>query len=128
MRKTIVIALLLLTGCASTAEQQAKMAEYRRTVPTCIGPADCQAKWQTAQIWVARNAGYKIQISNDSLIETFNAVGGDTALAARVIKQPIGNGRYRIEVDAWCDNIFGCTPDAWDAVINFNRTVNAARP
>ena len=41
--------------------------------------------------FVSSNAGYKMQIANDILIETYNPTQYNTKLAMRVIKELLGN-------------------------------------
>ena len=119
-----------LAGCAisPSMDEQMNRAEFERTIPTCDGEQDCNAKWEAAQLWVVHNAGFKIQTATNVLIETYNAVGGSSSIAARVTKEPLGGGRYKIVVRTFCDNMFGCTPVRWIAAFDFNRTVGAAKP
>ena len=123
-----VIASSVLFGCATSPEMQAKQAEFRRTIPTCSGTEDCNAKWEAAQLWVVRNAGWKIQTQSSVLIETYNAVGSSPRIAVRVTKEPLGGGKYQFIVNVWCDNIFGCQPDSWGAALDFNRHIASVTP
>lgn len=118
----------LLTACVTVppAVSEAKKAQYDASIPTCTGEADCKAKWEAAQLWVVHNAGWKIQTATDVLIETFNPPRGDTRIAARVTKEPLGQGRYKLLIFTWCGNMFTCSVDPWDAAIAFNRAVGAA--
>jgi hypothetical protein len=121
---SLMIIFVFLIGCATTQRIQEKRDIFRSTIPFCHNEPDCKEKWSAAQVWVAQNCGMKIQIATDSIIETYNPVPrGTTNLAARVIKEPLGGGKYRIVVTTWCDNMFGCHPDTWDAAINFNEYV-----
>jgi hypothetical protein len=124
----IILVILLMTGCAASPERQAKDAEFRRTIPTCIEDIDCKAKWEAAQIWVVKHSGFKLQIVTDVLIETYNSTQHSPELAIRVVKEPVGSETYRIVVLATCANIFGCIPDAMEAVLNFNNTIAAIQP
>jgi len=127
---TTIILAALVSGCAThnSPEAMAKKAELQKTIPVCSGEADCKAKWEAAQLWVVHNAAYKIQIMSDVLIETYNATNSEPSIAARVTKEPLGGGKYRLLVSVWCDNVFGCVPDSMDAALDFNKTVSAARP
>lgn len=131
MYKTFVflLATLSLAGCAATnAANQARRTAFESTIPTCTGDVDCKAKWEAAQLWVVKNSGYKLQIVTDVLLETYNATDYSTNLAVRVTKEPVGSGTYRLIVSTNCANIFGCTPNAWDAAIDFNRKISAVKP
>lgn len=131
MKKLIgVMGLILASGCATMPDpqRQAMMDEINRTIPVCSGETDCNAKWEAAQIWVARNADYKIQLATSVLIETYNSTNGSPSIAAKVTKEPLGGGKYRLLVAVWCDNMFGCVPNAYGKALEFNKTVGAAKP
>ena len=119
---------LLLSCCATSSEVRAKQALFQRTIPTCDGEKDCNAKWEAAQLWIVHNSGYKLQTVTNVLLETYNPGRHDTKLAVRVTKEPLGGGKYMIIVTTWCNNMFGCTRNTWDAALDFNVKVDAARP
>ena len=132
-----ILTTVFLTGCATSSEIEAKRAEFKRTIPTCSGTKDCNAKWEAAQLWVVHNAGWKVQNQSSALIETYDAVNShrddrhsdrSTAISIRVTKEPLGQGRYQLLAYVWCDNSFGCTPDEWDAALAFNRAIGKVSP
>lgn len=123
-----LLAITALSGCATTADQAARKDEVIRTAPTCSGEADCSAKWETAQLWVAKHAAYKIQTVTNVLIQTYNPDATSTYLAAVAVKEPLGGGAYVIHVNLWCNNLFGCTPDRYEAMMAFNIAVANAKP
>jgi hypothetical protein len=120
-----LVGLFLLWACAATQQQQAQRQAFNQSIPTCNDDQDCKDKWSAAQIWVSRNCGMKIQIVTDTLIETYNSPRNSIKLAARVIKEPIGSGKYRIIIAIGCNNIFGCERNSWDAALDFNRYVGS---
>lgn len=123
-----LMAALLIAGCQTyDPADQAKLARIKQTIPICTIPAECEAKWEAAQLWVVRNAGYKIQLATSVLIETYNSTQSSTALAVQVVKEPAGGGNYRFLAKAWCANWIGCFPDPYDAMLDFNQTLNAVR-
>lgn len=131
--KSLAVAIclpLLLASCSTTPspELQAKRAELEATVPICVDEKDCKAKWEAAQIWIVRNAGFKLQITTDVILQTYNATGGSPFIAVQATKEPLGGGKYKILVSVSCDNMFGCVPNQWDAAIAFNRAVSSATP
>jgi hypothetical protein len=128
-----LIALILaaaLSGCATQPDpaRAARAQDIQRTIPVCDGERDCAVKWEAAQLWVAKNAAYKLQTVTTVLIQTYNPSRSDTGLAASVTKEPLGGGKYRILARLWCDNMFGCHPDSSDALLRFNLSVGAATP
>ncbi|TCN87879.1 hypothetical protein [Shewanella fodinae] len=124
------VAVLFITSCAtaSSPEIEAKRAQLKATTPICVDENDCKAKWEAAQLWIVRNAGFKLQIVTDVLLQTYNATGGSPSLAVQATKEPLGGGKYKILVSISCDNVFGCVPNQWDAALSFNRTVSAVTP
>lgn len=133
MNKTALSLLLVtasLSGCAvqQNPETQAKINEIQRTIPTCTDEKECNVMWEAAQLWVVKNAGYKIQTATTVLIQTFNATGSKVELAAQITKEPQGGGRYQFVAKVGCDNMFGCKPNRLDALLDFNRTLNAVQP
>lgn len=130
-----LISLVVLSGCGldpvymaeRDAERAAAQERYNKTIPICVDEKDCIAKWEAAQLWVAKNAGFKIQTTTNVLIETYNPT--TRALAVSVTKEPIGGGKYKIVAEIWCrSGKYECIPDAYDATLGFNRTVSAATP
>jgi hypothetical protein len=121
----ISFGIFLILGSATTQTRQPMVDEFQRTIPNCFNDKECERKWAAAQAWVVKRAAYKIQVATSSLIETYNAASGSTGIAARVVKEPIGDNGYQFIVSVWCGNVFGCQPDSWDAAIDFNRTINA---
>jgi hypothetical protein len=113
-------------GCATNEEYAQKLAEIDRTTPICSSTDECEAKWAAARKWVLDNAGWKLQIVNDDFMQTANPGQYSVYLAARVNKEPLGGGSYKIVAEVWCNNAFGCSPDRLSALLDFNKTVDAA--
>lgn len=118
------LALAVLAGCAVAPPAPAEPAV---PAPVCSGERDCTVKWDAAQVWVATNAGMKIQTVTSAIIQTFNPSNATTALAVQVVKQPVGDGKYRIAARIWCDNWIGCSRPPAEALADFNRAVAAAQ-
>ena len=120
----------------------AKQAEIEASIPVCTGDADCVAKWEAAQLWVVHNAGFKLQTVTSVLLETYApayAAAGVTnnqddvgRIFAKITKEPLGNGSYRIVPIIAClarFRPFGAQDECLtqDQTLDFNRTVAAAR-
>ncbi len=127
---TVTLALAALAALAACATPDpAQREEVERTRPTCDGAADCTAKWDAAQLWVVKNAGFKIQTTTNVVIQTFGpstVTADSTSVAVTVTREPLGGQRYRIVAHASCGNPFGCTPELVPTLLDFNRTVSAA--
>lgn len=135
MKKERVAALALasacLIGCSSnpsSAERAAKQAEIQRTTPTCHSDQECKLKWAAARNWILANSPLKLQLITDDYLETYNPQPNYPEIAVRVQRQPLADGSgYAFPVTVWCDNIFGCVPNQWDAALSYNRTINAVK-
>lgn len=124
MKALSILPAAFLVGCVVAPATP----EYLGEPPICEGEADCTAKWEAAQLYVVKTAGFKIQVVTNVLIETYNSTGSSTDLAMRVTKEPLGGGRYKLVATAQCANLFGCTPSPSYAVSIFNSTVSSATP
>ena len=127
--RSIVMGLLagaLFAGCATGGANRAAMqAEFNSTIPTCDSKEACDAMWEAAQLWIAKNSRLKIQTATNVLIETYGGGQNSAVLAMRATKEPAGGGKSRIVFDGGCNNMFGCVPNVFEAGIRFNRAVAA---
>jgi hypothetical protein len=124
---TCITLSIFSAGCAAPSISPVvleKRNEIQRTIPNCTTVKECNAKWEAAQIWIVKNAGYKIQTVTNVLIETYNPTRSSVELAAQVIKEPLGNGNYQFILKVWCSNMFGCHPNPLDATLSFHRALN----
>lgn len=126
----IVLAVLVCScvGLPSPEEEaalRAKREQVEATRPTCEGEKDCAAKWDAAQLYVVKNSDFKIQTATNVLIETFSPSPGDLGTAISVTKEPLGGGRFKFVVRAYC---YVCTRHPVEVDLDFNRQVAAATP
>ena len=131
-RSLVAIAFALaLNGCATTGQSNANQTKaniFQATIPVCEGAADCQAKWEAAQFWVVKHSPMQLQVTTNVTIQTYNSPKDSLKLAASVTKEPLGNGRYKILINAWCDNwMFSCNPNKMDAQIHYNNYINSVK-
>ena len=92
----------------------------------CSEPAECDLLWRKAQVWVATNAGFKIQVISSVIIETYSSSNDSFRWAARVIRRPISTSRSEIEVDFSCGAANLCRPDAERLTISFKQYLRRA--
>lgn len=129
MRNSLLLAMavLSLSGCATTGQNAANLKqEFQAGIPECQGKEQCDAAWESAQVWIAQNSRLKIQTATNVLIETYGSGQYDPTLSMRVLKEPIGSGNYRIVFSGGCNNMFGCQPNAFEAGIRFNAAIKTA--
>jgi hypothetical protein len=121
----VVLLTLLLTACASP---QGGMSQFEIDVAkqplVCKDKAQCDVYWQRAQTYLVRNSKWKIQISNDTLIQTYGP-SPDPFLAYTVNKALKGDGSAEIEVLTKCGNMFGCDLSPWQGVKNLKDFVKS---
>ncbi len=121
-----ICSLLSLVGCASSDRlQQYQSDDFDRTIPTCSGKVECEIKWEAARQWVMKNLRLKITRASDEVIVTDGPGNNGAATAARVVKESVDGNTYRIIIDAYCNNMFGCFPSVKKASLAFNRWVNS---
>lgn len=112
----VLMGFAFLAGCANTQEVDAWRAEAQRTTPVCTSDNQCQVMWSSARSWVLAHAGTKIQNYGADYFDTYNPIPNSPALAAQISKDAMGSGKYKISAKLWCDNMFGCQPNAWQAL------------
>lgn len=113
-----------VAGCATPVDP-ALQAAVQNTIPVCSSQKECEVKWNAAQRWVVNNAGMKLQHITPELLQTYNP-GDSMRLAVEVIKEARQDGSYRIVAKIWCGNPFGCDRNIWQAILDFQNTVNAS--
>ncbi len=96
----------MLTSCATSGYETA--APNQQTIG-CKDKADCDSKWSKAQVWLVNNSGWKIQIANDVVLQTYGP-GDSTRAAFTLTKSTNADGSGSINASAACGNIFGCVP------------------
>lgn len=125
-RTAVFIALALaLTGCANPPSSQRDL-EDAATPLLCIGAAECTLAWRSAQVWIAENSYWKIQVATDAVIQTYN---GDPYTVMRrytLTRIPIGGDREEIRIASSCANRFRCHEDEAAAHASFKRQVRAS--
>ena len=121
MNRFLAAIVLLLSACATTGSEDPQQVAAAAAPIGCVDRAQCDTFWQRAKVWISSNSYYRVQLSSDSVIETYGPLAGRMELAFRVLKVPDGAGGARITVTAECGNVFKCTPMASDAILAFKR-------
>lgn len=126
---TFISISFLVSGCATITDKQ--RSDWEETIPLCFSDSDCKTKWAAARQWIQNNAGYKIQIYSDDLIETYNPQQSDPKIAVSASKNPIaktqeGEQANMIAVKIYCGNIFSCIPSINESILSFNKFVSQA--
>lgn len=122
MKKLAILLALLTAGCATHYQPSA------RAGVACEG-ARCDRIWQRAQTWIATNSRYRIQIANDSLIQTYGPHEGiHDAVAYTVTKDQRPDGQTLIAIYGTCrEVVIGCTFDPTGATNRLYYELEAVR-
>jgi hypothetical protein len=131
MKKYLLVGLLALTGCAGikqvNLESQQALQRVSDTAPTCSTEKECTTKWDAAQYWVSSNAGYKIQTASSAVIETYNPTRRSREMAMKVLKEPLGEGKYALKITAFCNSAIGCKRRPEWVMQEFNDYINGLK-
>jgi len=125
MNRIPLFFLVTLTACASTGGDDPRQVAQAMEPLGCVDRTQCELYWQRAKVWLSSNSYYRVQLSSDSVIETYGPYPGRMELAYRILKIPDGAGGARITVTAECGNVFRCNPTVIDAIVAFKRFTSA---
>lgn len=115
--------LLAVAACATREPLSPSQREEFEQPLQCKGAEACSKLWRLAQIWVAENAGYKIQLATDAVIETYNATSYSTRWAMRVVRIPKVGDVEQIELTPSCGDAPICGVSAEKLIIRFKRAL-----
>jgi hypothetical protein len=130
----ILLTVAILSGCAAqraslqnSSLSPAMQADVAKPLH-CQGAEECKVMWKRALRFISLNADYEIKTANASLIETeqfqapflpgYRHLNDKTALSMAVHKIPRDNGKYELQIWAWCLNEYkgGCVPNVWETI------------
>tara|TARA_B110000259_G_scaffold181272_1_gene223052 strand:- start:854 stop:1138 length:285 start_codon:yes stop_codon:yes gene_type:complete len=80
------VGALLLVSCAASPETQAKMDEYTRTIPSCLGDAECPSKWVVARTWTLQNSDFNTRGESDIRINASSKIISQSVIGVTVTK------------------------------------------
>lgn len=128
MKPIIVLSIaLVLSSCAGRPVIPAAVQVEAERPLTCEGKDQCDLFWQRAQFYVNKYSAFKLQLVNDSLIQTYSPSGGSPSLGYNISREPTHSGSSRIWVKLWCDNMFGCYPEIVPEQAKFKTYVRTGR-
>lgn len=91
----LVASCFMLPGCSTLPTSNSEVAV------TCDS-ATCAEKWASAQLWVVKHTSMKLQTVSDAIIDTYDPclpMAAEAPYGFRILKEPVGNGNYRIIMD-----------------------------
>jgi hypothetical protein len=117
-----------ISSCAGVKPKLSSELQSELDAPLyCENEQECKTMWERATYFVNANAGFKLQVLNDTIIETYNPSRYSPRLAFSISKEPLGDGRYQIWTKAWCANIFGCQPNQYEAIARLKRYMRTGK-
>ena len=129
-----LLLFVMLTACASrgappvppTPPTAADLADAKTPV-RCGSREQCERWWRTAQVWVVKNAGYRVQIATDAIVQTAGPDSGSSSWFFLATRAPHGDGGEAIEIEARCGSGASCAPAYETAIADFKRAVRGTR-
>lgn len=109
----LVSTLVALHGCAATlsVRQRALLDEaLSNSAPTECDVSSCPDKWAMAKVWIVKHSSMKIQVVDDTIIDTYNPIDQVAPFAFRALRVPKGPGKYGIEINVICAKPARCAP------------------
>ena len=118
-----LLVALALGACASKPTPSVADIGDATEPLVCEGPAQCQAAWRLAQLWVVSNSGLKIQLATDVVIQTLPGDQFTTLRNYTITRRPIDAQRESITFASACQNIVGCRGNEIEIAANFKRYI-----
>jgi hypothetical protein len=113
----LVVAGLFFWGVAGCAAPPSRELDYQAQLPVMCGDAKkCARYMERAQVWLAQNSFWRLQMITPVLLQTFGPGGSRVELAYSVTRTNDTDGSAQIFVRAHCDNVFGCRPHAAEGI------------
>lgn len=112
----VLSGVVLLCACVNTqlVKIKERMSSLENEPESICDSKTCPDQWARAQLWLAKNAHMKIQTATDTIIQTYNVTDGNPVYTYTIMKEPLGDGRYKISIKLICGNLFGCIYEAND--------------
>jgi hypothetical protein len=117
MKHFIVVlgSLVSLTGCSSTSgDVKAALSNAPDAAEVVCEGADCDEAWERAQLWIVNHSKCEILWALECIILTVKPPGNAPQYQFSVIKEPLDNGSYKIQISMYCGNMLGCDPKPED--------------
>lgn len=132
-RQAVALVVLLLVGCAGRGPTRgappptdADIADAKVELH-CKTESQCGRWWKTAQVWVVKNSGMKLQIATDAILDTYNPSGYVSGWGVLVTRSPSIDGGEIIDIRAACRPAASCALTEETFIANFKRAVLGTR-
>lgn len=128
MKNFAVVAVLAVSGCAAPYRQitppptEADMIDFKLPLH-CKSKEQCDRWWRTAQVWAVKNAGFKVQVATDAILQTFNATPGVAGYSVQISRAPEPTGGEVFEIEAKCGWPGHCDRAYETFIADFKRAI-----
>ena len=116
---------IIFSGCLSSpspyTKQVVKLTKGYQETPSCNNKEECTLMWGRANIWLNNHSKWKIQVSNDYIVNTYNVHKYDPSYSFTISKEPINNNSYEIKIKPICGNHYGCDLKSSEVIGLFNK-------
>lgn len=122
---TGALASVLLVGCVAPGPRVSPSQVREIYTPLiCEGQEACAKLWRRAQVWVAQNAGYKIQVATDAVVETYNASTYSSGWAMKLVRIPRDGNKEELELTLSCGQVPLCGAPEERMMLRFKRELS----
>ena len=113
--RAVAVLAVFLSACAIVSSRlQSTLAPAANVGHSVTCQKPCKDEWERAQLWIAKHSKWKIQVSTEVIVQTYNPTAHDPSYGFSLTKEPAGGGSYVIRMELACGNIFGCDPGSLD--------------
>ena len=109
-RAASLLFLPLLGGCATAPEVVSALWPARDIGYEVICAGDCEEEWQRAQVWIASYSRFPLEVVTDVILQTYPPVTENHDRGFIVVREPIGDDEYAIQLQQVCAVMVGCRP------------------
>ncbi|HXJ01191.1 MAG TPA: hypothetical protein VNH44_08200 [Micropepsaceae bacterium] len=111
----VILAVLFLLGISAFPDCAIAKAKAGGSPPVviahCKGADDCEVKWGRALVWANTHVSYPIARATRNLIQSSGPAKYSTHPSISIAKTRNPDGSYSFVLQAFCSNLFGCSPD-----------------
>lgn len=119
----LLFAAFALSGCATRPAATPEQMEVALKPLYCQSGEQCSAMWKRAQVWLATNGHYRLQLVSDAVINTYGPIHAEMWFAYQVTREPQEGGIEQIRIAGGCGNRFGCLGDIMIETAKFKTYV-----
>lgn len=120
-------AVIFLAGCQGSALNLKDDALFQQTIPVCSTDEECETLWNAARQWVKKATPQGLEIDTAEHLQTRPADDESFLWETdiTVSKVPMGEGRYQIVMEVWCNTAINSCNSERQLMRQFNKDMAA---